>query len=463
MSGWILLPLSATAAPEASEAAPATSPATSPALTVETPPEAASSPGSRALAAVSVSVLVPRDDEPLWLGAAGEIGLWLSPSWSIGLDLAAGGGPLRVEAAPLVRLWMPRDADGPRLSLGVGGGVALDAGPAPLLLSSLTADFSPGRRWQPRVGLRGSWSPALGGDGPTRSTGGVALELGAAWNTRSEAAISPEPVAVDPAGGPAEPVAAVAPAPAEPATTPTPDPVPPMVTTPAAAKVWVPHPWCEWMSAEDANKLLATLPAETRVEVSAAGYLPASVGPGAGAVVLTPAPEQGAMVIVARVGDQVRVDGVPVSVDAEGLAVVNAGVGDHPIEVLGGGRRESLEASIASGYVVWLRAGEPAPARVRFASGSATVSATEAAGVDRLAANVGAWGFQVQGGASPEGNPEANAVLAVSRANAVRDRLIAAGVAADRVVLLPPAAPIEGLNPADQRAVTITPVPRATP
>lgn len=343
------------------------------------------------------------------------------------------GGTPRLAARPELRFQVgtPDTALAP-LSLVGGYGLALSQGLAPEGALGLGWDV-PGQRG---LALRVQGRVLLDGLDPAR----LQLAVGGVWGRPPEPA--PVPVQI-----PAEHVY---------------DTVKNVldIVTPNA-QVWVPHPWCAWVPAEEANAVLAQLAPGATVAVVADGYLPEQVVvSGPTQVALRPAPQQGSLLVSAQPGDRVRVDGREVAVGADGLAILTAPEGFVTVQISGGGRSLSREAAIASGHALWIVAPPASPAELRFSLGSSALDDAAQARLAEIAANAGAWRFEVAGSYSPEGDPTANQALALARADAVARALVTAGVAADRVAVTPtPAAAPADAAPEALRAAWVYAIP----
>ncbi|MCP4920951.1 MAG: OmpA family protein [Proteobacteria bacterium] len=216
------------------------------------------------------------------------------------------------------------------------------------------------------------------------------------------------------------------------------------------------------MRVDDAQDLLAELPEDLRLHILAGGYVPESALVGGDlSLVLAEAPEQASLVVTAHPADVVEVDGAPVPLQ-DGTLIATVPIAELTVTVTGGGRVETHELSPASGYALWLRTSEPDPLRVQFPVNSSTLQAAQRAQIQTIAENVSGWSLQVQGGASPEGDPVRNLALANARGEAVAAALIEAGLPADRLTYLPAQAPAESDEDFEWlRFATITPIEEA--
>ncbi|MCB9685340.1 MAG: OmpA family protein [Alphaproteobacteria bacterium] len=237
--------------------------------------------------------------------------------------------------------------------------------------------------------------------------------------------------------------------------------VPPASFTisPASAQVWIAHPVCAWVPASEAVPIIRSR-ATGPVTVVAPGYLPVTVDPATvGEIVLQRAPAIGSLVVAAAPGDQVRVDGLAVATDADGVVVKDVREGTVVVQVVGGGRSFREELAAAEGYGLWVRVPPPPVWEVRFAANSAAISAEGRARLGQLVEEAGDAVFRLTGSHSEEGTAKANIELADRRARAVRDALVAAGMPADRLVVTP-SRELDRPAPEDQRAVLIQAVGR---
>ncbi|MEQ1570396.1 MAG: OmpA family protein, partial [Myxococcota bacterium] len=229
-----------------------------------------------------------------------------------------------------------------------------------------------------------------------------------------------------------------------------------LAVDPPEARVWVPHPVCAWMTPAEASPWLAGLDGGL-ARVEAPGFVPAFVDR-PGVVALAPAPVQGSLIVVGHPGDQVRVDQVELPPSPDGAWVVAHAEGPVTVQVAGGGRSESVEVGVSSGFATWVRAAEPAPTQIRFASGSAEVQPGDRAALAALAASLGGWALELRGSASPEGDAARNTSLAAQRADGVRGLLVDAGVDPARIRIAAGEVGAEGAAPETQRRVSVTPV-----
>lgn len=233
---------------------------------------------------------------------------------------------------------------------------------------------------------------------------------------------------------------------------------------PEDAEIWIPHPWCYWLSVAEAEALLPTLPPEVRVRIEARSHDAAYATPQTvGGVRLRQATAQGSLLVVAEPGDRIEVGEVEVAPEADGVATISVRAGLVELAVVGGGRRAAYEVSVEDGQALWVRAPAPSRQSVGFGMGSSRLDPAARDQLAQLVRELGDWRLAVEGGFSPEGNREANLALARARAAAVQQALLELGLPPDRVELRPPAVP-EGEGPASsQRVAVIIPLPPAVP
>ena len=328
----------------------------------------------------------------------------------------------------LVTPWDGRPA--PWISAGMGMRGADDA--APFVDVGVALDLPLEER--PGLRLRARAFTSAGG-GPS----GALLTFGPAWPIRKPA---PAPVVV-----------AQAPKARE------------LTFNPPTAMVWLPHPQCTWVTPKEAMALSTVLPAQTPAEVVAPRYRPALTTLQAlPTLELRPAPEQGGLLVVARPGDRVTVDGHPVPLSSQGVAVLNAPPGGVDVEVVGGGRTDTLRVGIADGHASWVRATTPDLHVVRFPVGGSSLDEASRADLQAMARAIGGWRFEVRGYASPEGDRDANLALARDRADAVMQALLQAGMPQSQVSIREIEVLTAGSDYAAMRRVEIVPTPLgATP
>ncbi len=234
-------------------------------------------------------------------------------------------------------------------------------------------------------------------------------------------------------------------------------PPPPALPEVDPRMVWAPHPICAWVPAASAATTLADAPAGLPLRLEAPGTLPADVTrEDAATTVLVAAPVQGGVVVAGTHGDLLIVRDGTLAIPTSGAAVLTAAEGAFTATVVGGGRSATVEGAVVDGFVLWLHA-DPAPTEVvPFALDDATVDAPSRVVLARLARHRGDHRYEVRGGYSPEGDRARNTALADRRADAVRDELIAAGVPADRVAVVPAAM---GVADAAGRVAHVVPLP----
>lgn len=359
-----------------------------------------------------------RSERPDLQGAGAGLALGLQPVPRLSLEghaeaFSLGTPAWRVDLRPELRWWLT-DPDHPKGSASVAAGVG----------AGRYDDYGGDAAWHPRVTVTGAVDlpvePHLAvrvGAGPAfDGSGTVSLRLTAG------ALVGPR------RDEPPRPVVAAAPAPED--------------------RVWIPHPVCRWVPRGE----VATWAGELHPAVAL------RLAVDAGLVEVAPPPAQGSLLLAARPGDRVTIGGVPSGLAEGGLALVTAPEGPVAVEVVGGGRRWSDTLAVGNGYASYVRVPDPPPMEVRFGRGSATVAPADAERVRAIAAAAGDWRFEVLGQHSPEGARVANERLALARARAVAEVLVAAGVPADRVTWTvaadeQPAGSAEALRRALVRAV----------
>jgi outer membrane protein OmpA-like peptidoglycan-associated protein len=230
---------------------------------------------------------------------------------------------------------------------------------------------------------------------------------------------------------------------------PEPEPVVEVPPPPPGTMVWLADPVCGWL---DADAVLdATVAAEPSAWLDADGLR-------ATAAASATAPEDRSNLVVAGwLGDRIEVDGQRVEMGEDGLAVVVRAPGPGEIRVVGGGRVEQLQIGVGNHQGLWFAVPPPGEVQIGFAVASARVDDVAKARLAEMAANAGAWGFEVRGGHSPEGDTPRNLALAVARAEAVAAELRALGVptvrVAERIEVFDADAPPETL-----RVAIVTPI-----
>jgi hypothetical protein len=232
---------------------------------------------------------------------------------------------------------------------------------------------------------------------------------------------------------------------------------------PTSSLVWLPHPYCEWIPADELARHWSRLPPDHQVWATVPGGSLQLLPPGQQEVTtlsLTPRPAQGGLVLVGIPGDTLMVGDARLNVGADGVAVLITPEGVVEATVIGGGRREELLASVVSGHVVYLRAGRPEPVMVRFPKSSAAISGDDIERLHKLARETEGWEYELQGSASPEGTADVNARLAAERAAATRAVLEAAGVPPEKIRVLSVDRALASDAPAeDLRSCTVRAVP----
>jgi hypothetical protein len=362
--------------------------------------------------------------------AGGDLAIGVASAWerALAVEVEARGG--FTTAGPLVaarvdaRWWLADPADG-ALGVRVGGGPLLD------------------ERGVGALGLAGVSLSVPTSTGPwVRVDADVDLDLHGVDAVRLGVRLAPRRRPEPP-----PPVVEATPAPAGPAS-----------ITPPDALVWVPHPVCAWATAAEAGALLATIGVAGPLEVRAPGYLPARLDALAGPVALERAPEQGALLVVAAPGDVIRWRDASFEAAADGVAQLSLSPGPVALSIVGNGRSTQVEAYVGDGHVTWVRVPPPPPLELRFAVGADGLDPEELERLRGFAALAGGGRFRVVGQASPEGDPLRNHDLADRRAMGARDALVAAGVPADTIEVLPSLPSRPDLDASVQRRVVVSPV-----
>lgn len=261
-------------------------------------------------------------------------------------------------------------------------------------------------------------------------TGGghaVTVGVGIAWPRPQPPAVEPAPVVSPPPEAPA--------------------------ASAAEKRIWVPHPLRQ-----------CVMEGQVRAATEGSNLEESAIPPGLDLEALL-RPTQGSLIVAARPWDRVRVAGAELPLRADGTVVSTMAEGPVDIEVVGAGRLRRLETAVAAGHALWVRGdSEDTPHRILFEAGSAEISAVQRRALATIAANAGAWNFQLRGMFSPEGDPEANRALAQKRAEAVRDELLALGMSPTRINLLAaPEASDPTLPAQEQRACELIPIAGAQP
>ncbi len=387
-----------------------------------------------------------RAEGVLDLGAAGREGQW-SGAWGV-------RGELRWYATSA---WAGRGA----LSLTGGLGLLGRGGSHPVASAGAALDLAPRGAWSPRLSAR-YFVAADGG----LALAGLQLGLGFAWGRPAD----PPRVAL--AEPPPPPLPSPLPLPDAPdALLAVTEPVPDLLETrprDTPVRVWIPHPFCEWVDEAEAEALLAQVEEVQQVRVESPGYLPAHVDldptdDQPAAVELTPAPAQGSVLVVANRGDLVEASGFSIPASQDGLVVFNAPAGPVEVTVRGGGREVLLRGAVTNGYALWMRVDLPDEVRVLFDVGSSRLRPLARESIQALADQAGGYRFQLQGSYSPEGDYTFNQRLAHARAVAVTNALVEAGVPAEHIYSVPPPAEQAEGDAKEQRSCLVTPVEAVAP
>lgn len=237
--------------------------------------------------------------------------------------------------------------------------------------------------------------------------------------------------------------------------------------------VWLGAPVCDWSDPEEARLFIAESEGDPLVDEPAPAVegetdlLANSENP---PVEEEPVP-RGSLVVVGWAGDvgTVKVTGFddeePVEAPIErfaddGVVVLTLPEGIAEVTVVGGGRTESLAGPVAisDGSATWVRFGDPRDARVLFDLGSSRISDDARAMIADMAAQSGNAYWSLLGSYSPEGSVEANIRLGTSRAEAVRELLVEAGVDPAHVLISTRQFPNPDEPPEQQRSVEIVPL-----
>ena len=226
---------------------------------------------------------------------------------------------------------------------------------------------------------------------------------------------------------------------------------------PEDALVWIPHPICAWVPFAESGELVEQYLGDAPLEIRASGYLPAFVEGTDTSITLDPAPEQGALVVVAWPGDRVQIGEMVLTADPDGVVVATAPPGPVRVQSTGSGRSVTVSGYIGDGHALWLRIPDPEPEELLFAVNSAVVSPEALVVLQQWADTLEGGRLQIRGGSSSEGNHEANAALADRRAQAVFDVLIGMGVPAVQLTVLSSEVSLDPPGAA-QRHVTLQPV-----
>lgn len=294
---------------------------------------------------------------------------------------------------------VPASAPTPWVVAGLGVFLGGDA-PQPALQAGGRLEVPLGDSYLLRVDGRVTWAPEVG---PL----GAALTVGPGRARREPEAPAPQPA--------------------------------PTGAWPDAA-IWIEHPRCGVYPSDATPALIERYGEDQHAELRADGFgrVQTTLGQ-VSEVVLRPLPAQGSLVVVARPGDEIRVGGMPIPLDEDGVAVLNVAAGAVEIVGVGGGQQVRLYAAVARQQATWVRVPEPPELTVPFAGGSAELTSQGRYDLLQLAANAGGWAFVVQGYASPEGDTAANLRLAASRAEVVARALRGGGLSSDHVRVTEPA------------------------
>jgi hypothetical protein len=151
-----------------------------------------------------------------------------------------------------------------------------------------------------------------------------------------------------------------------------------------------------------------------------------------------PLPDQGSLIVVASPGDHVRLGESTLPVGPDGVLVLTAPRGAVLLEIIGGGRIQTVQTLMPAQHAVYLRAeAPPRQLHIPFALNSDRVDDLNRAEIARVVSLAGDWSFELLGSASPEGDRKRNLALAEGRAREVQAELQRLGVPAERVRLLP--------------------------
>jgi len=385
-----------------------------------------------------------RAEGVLDLGAAGLDGTWTG-SWGL-------RGEVRWYATSP---WARRGA----LSLTTGLGLLGRQGVHPVGSVGAALDLAPRGAWSPRLSAR----YLVAADQGLR-VAGLQVGIGVAWGRPAD----PPPVALREPGAPPLPSPLPMPEPPDALLSIT-EPGPDLMETrptDTPVRVWIPHPFCEWVDESEAELLLAQVQEVQQVRVESPGYLPTHVdldpgNPEPAAVELTPAPAQGSVLVVANRGDWVQASGYNIPASQDGLVVFNAPEGPVEVLVSGGGREVLLRGAVTNGYALWMRVDLPDEVRVLFDVGSSRLRPLAREAIGELAERAGGYHFELQGSYSPEGDYTLNQRLAHARAVAVTNALVEAGVEAENIYSVPPPEDQAEGDAALQRSCLIAPVEAA--
>lgn len=393
---------------------------------------------------VTALAVLPVTDREVPFGAGGSLRLrtdWDSP---LNVAMVVGGGATPDNALfwarPELRLGL--DAND-AMSVVVGGGLWAEGAVAAHGAVGIDLDIPSQRRTGFRIHTRYLVST---GDPSFRVELGAGMRFGR--RVGEPIAPPPDPVVPDP----------VVPEPIEPVVADIPDfPI-------NSALVWVPTPVCSWLPPQQANDAMQTLPSMPTSMVAVGGFGQAveqngestTSAPVNGSIPVEPppAPTQGDIVFSLNPGDVVEVDGERVDV-VDGFATVRRDDGPVEVRITGGGRVIETPIGVSAGRSIWLSVPGAEPLRVTFPSGSSVLSAEGRERVVAIARAAGESRFSVEGSFSADGSETVNRRLAGERSQAVVDVLVANGLDASRIDVLPPQPPDEGLAPNEQRAAVL--------
>lgn len=329
-------------------------------------------------------------------------------------------------AGPRLFLWSP---DEPVVSIVVRGGLAYETSLSPVIEAGMSLDLETKEAIRPRITVQYAYS--------LTETSRLLVQAGAVFGRRDREPVDEEPVATPAVVAPRPPFRSVEP-----------------------GMVWLPNPVCEWTPTDEATIEIERLGLSTSdLSVVSTRLMRA---PDAPLVPVTlpleqQGPRPGRIVVATSDYDHVTVDGEEVIIDG-GAGVIRAPEGMVWTEVVGGGRTLRLPLAAAVEHAVWLPVDPPTTTHVTFGSGQTRLSAQASIDVQRLIEQRGDWSYHVQGSFSEEGNLTTNLALADRRAQVVADALIAGGVPAGAVVVVPSAGALPGLPPEKQRAAVVIPV-----
>ena len=245
--------------------------------------------------------------------------------------------------------------------------------------------------------------------------------------------------------------------------------------------VWLGAPVCDWSDPEEARAFIAESEGDPLEETN----VPAPVTEGTDLLAgegsdTTPEPPEeqsvpvGSLVVVGWAGDVGAVtvtsfdDDEPIEAPIErfaddGVVVLTVPEGVVDVSVVGGGRSANLDSPVAisEGNATWVRFADPPDARILFDMGSSVISEEGKALIGSMASQSGNAYWSLLGSYSPEGSVESNIRLGTSRAEAVRELLVAGGVDASRVSISTREFPNPDEPPEQQRSVEIVPLTKA--